>query len=372
MKKLALTVISFFFLANVLFADTTEDLLIDEIVSQVNTEVLRLIIEQLSGEMPLDDGSFILTRLVGTDGKEKAADFIAEQYSDIENLSVEKEKFNPQVIPFFLNLLIRPLLPLLPPKVQETIELFLNDYSLTAKYRDRRWENIIAVLEGEDKQRVLTTAHYDSIVRMSDTLEIMEDSLAPGADDNATGVAATIIAARILSQYRFRNSIYFLNVDAEEIGLLGSMNYVFQHLFGLCKIKSVINVDMIGYDHDNDGLMNIPYGEDSIKDIISNEYNRLSLDIDPIFQSIGYLLNQFEHPPHLSDHLPFYLFGVNSAVHFGEASWVTETEYDSNERNFAYHTEEETIENINFHYMTEIVKLYIATLAREAGIIGRR
>ena len=65
MKRLLLTVISFLFLANVLFAQTTEDQLIDEIVSQVDTEELRLIVEQLSGEAPLDDGSLILTRTGG-------------------------------------------------------------------------------------------------------------------------------------------------------------------------------------------------------------------------------------------------------------------------------------------------------------------
>ena len=88
MKKLLLTVISFLFLANVLFAQTNEDLLIDEIVSQVDTEELRLIVEQLSGEMPLDDGSLIVTRRVGTDGNEKAADFITEQYSNIGTLDI--------------------------------------------------------------------------------------------------------------------------------------------------------------------------------------------------------------------------------------------------------------------------------------------
>jgi hypothetical protein len=371
MKKLLLSVVSFLFLANVLFAQTNEDLLIDEIVSQVDTEELRLIIEQLSGEVPLDDDSFILTRAIGTDGKKNAADFIAEKYSDIENLTVNREEFNPQVMPFFFSLLFRPLAVILPP-AKEVIETILNYWKIIPKYRDKRWENIIAVLEGENKQRVFTTAHYDSIVRLNESGEFVEDSLAPGADDNATGVAATIIAARILSKYKFKNSICFLNVDAEEIFLVGSMSYVFQHWFGRRMIKSVLNVDMIGYDHDNDGLMNITYGEDSIKDSISNEYSRLSLNIAPVFLSLRVLLAQFEHPPGLSDHLFFYLFGVDRAVSFAEASWVTETEYDRTEQNIAYHTEEETVDNINFDYMTEIVKLYIATLAREAGVIGKR
>ena len=95
-------------------------------------------------------------------------------------------------------------------------------------------------------------------------------------------------------------------------------------------------------------------------------------DIDPIFLNVKDLLTQFEHPPILSDHLSFYLFGVKDVIVFTEASWVSETEFDESESNIAYHTEEETVGNINFDYMSEIVKLYIASLAREAGIIGRR
>ena len=174
--------------------------------------------------------------------------------------------------------------------LDETID-FLKDNKI------RRSENILAILRGENRQFVFTTAHYDSIVFDLDilnlaTLEIIEDALAPGADDNATGVAATIIAARILSQYRFKNSICFMNPDVEELSMFGSISYVLQHMFGLNRIKSVINVDMIGYDHDDDGLMNVSYGEDSMKDVVSKEYNRLGLNIDPVFLSIDALLNQ--------------------------------------------------------------------------------
>ena len=63
---------------------------------------------------------------------------------------------------------------------------------------------------------------------------------------------------------------------------------------------------------------------------------------------------------------------VATVVSFNEGWWLSETEYGDNENNIAYHTEEETIDTINFPYMTEIVKLYVATLAREAGVIGKR
>ena len=51
MKKSLLALLSLLFLTNVLFAQTNEDQLIDEIVNQVDTEELRLIVEQLSGEI---------------------------------------------------------------------------------------------------------------------------------------------------------------------------------------------------------------------------------------------------------------------------------------------------------------------------------
>jgi hypothetical protein len=378
MKKLLLTIVSFFFLANVLFAQTNEDLLIEEIVSQVDTEELRLIVEQLSGATPLDDGSLILTRRVGTDGNEKAANYIAEQYSNIGNLVIRFDKFNPIFIGQLEKLLMKLIVA--PSLEEEIAEQLINslDYGIDFLKTNniRKCENILAILRGENRQFVFTTAHYDSIVLEVDilnlaTLEIIEDALAPGADDNATGVAATIIAARILSQYRLKNSICFMNPDVEELMMFGSVSYVLQHMFGLNMVKSVINVDMIGYDHDADGLLNVAYGEDSMKDVVSKEHNRLGLKINPVFLSID-ALTESEFPI-ASDHFSFYIFGgVNRAVGFSEAFWTTETELDFNEGNLAGHTEEETVENINFDYMTEIVKLYIATLAREAGIIGRR
>ena len=373
LKKLSLIFISFFLLLNVLYAQTNEDQLIDEIVSQVDTEELRLIVEQLSGAMPLDDGSLIDTRRAGTEGNKIAADYIAEQYSNIENLDIQIDRFNAQRIARVEKLLFKLIAaPDLDEGIVEAqLEYFDMSMNFLRKNNIRRSENILATLRGETSQFVFTTAHYDSMVNNEDPFEIIEDAIAPGADDNATGVAATIIAARILSQYVFTNNVCFMNPDAEELMDYGSASFVFRHVFGLNRIKSVINLDMIGYDHDSDGLMNVTYGEDSTKDIIAEEYSRLGLSIDPVFLSLDDLMQGEEMMA--SDHLSFYLFGgLDRVVSFDEAFWASETEYDISEGNTAFHTEEDTIDKINFPYMTEIVKLYVATLAREAGVIGRR
>ena len=373
MKKLSLTCISFFCLANLLFAQTNEDQLIDEMVGQVDTEELRLIVEQLSGAMPLTDGSLIDTRRVGTEGNKKATDYIAEQYSNIGNLNIKLDSFNTlgteRLVGFLFKLLVFPTLD--PEQTEELLDQLDKNIAFIKNNNIRRSENILATLRGETGKFVFSTAHYDSIVLSADPYEIIEGIFAPGADDNATGVAATIIAARILSQYQFTNNICFMNPAVEELGMLGSISYVLQNIIGLKKINSVINVDMIGYDHDSDGLLNISYGEDSMKDVVSEEYDRLGLDIDPVLLNID-ALSETEDPM-ASDHFSFYMFGgIGRAVSFAEAFWASETEYDINEANVGYHKETDTIDNINFSYMTEIVKLYVATLAREAGVIGRR
>jgi hypothetical protein len=377
LKKLSLTCISFFLLSNFLYAQTNEDQLIDEMVSQVDTEELRLIVEQLSGAMPLDDGSFIDTRRVGTAGNEKGSTFIEEQYSNIGTLDIMQDSFNAlrtaRVWALLTKLIVLPTLP--PEKGEELLATIQETLDFIRNNNIRRCENIIAVLRGETRQSVFTTAHYDAMVsHLEPPIDlIIEDALAPGADDNATGVAATIVAARILSQYLFTNNICFMNTDAEDLGMFGSMSYVLQHRLASKQIKSLLNIDMIGYDHDSDGIMNVPYGSDPMKDVVSKEYDRLGLNIAPVFLSIDTLMSQSEHSPMASDHFPFYLFGgVDNVVSFGETFWLSESEFASNETNPNFHTEEDTVDNINLPYLTEIVKLYVATLAREAGVIGRR
>ena len=151
--------------------------------------------------------------------------------------------------------------------------------------------------------------------------------------------------------------------------MIGSAAYLLKHPLSLGKIKSVINVDMIGYDHDNDGLMRVIYNENNAEnpliDNISSDYDRFSFDIEPIFLSLEDNLSQESGS---SDYFFFYVFGINRIASFHEGLFVTENEYDEMEINIAYHTDEDTTENINLPYMTEIVKMYVATLAREAGI----
>jgi hypothetical protein len=114
--------------------------------------------------------------------------------------------------------------------------------------KDTRLQNIYAVLKGTDPaqadRRVLVTGHYDS--RNSDNFNTHDP--APGANDDASGVAVSIESARVLSKLKFPATIVFVAVAGEEQGLDGS-----RHLAKLAKsegwqLEAVLNNDIVGGD----------------------------------------------------------------------------------------------------------------------------
>ncbi|MFH1729098.1 MAG: M20/M25/M40 family metallo-hydrolase [Pseudomonadota bacterium] len=112
---------------------------------------------------------------------------------------------------------------------------------------DKNADNVVAVLPGneEPEKMVIIGAHYDSLSSYYSTV-------APGADDNASGTAAVLEAARIFSNYTFKYSIVFIAFASEELGLIGSKNYAQEARERGDEIIAMINIDMIGYLAEND------------------------------------------------------------------------------------------------------------------------
>jgi hypothetical protein len=108
--------------------------------------------------------------------------------------------------------------------------------------------NIYAILRGTDPAQaarmVLVTGHYDS--RNSTNANTHDP--APGANDDASGVAVSLESARVLSKLKFPSTIVFVAVAGEEQGLNGSA-----HLAKLAKsenwqLEAVLNNDIVGGD----------------------------------------------------------------------------------------------------------------------------
>jgi len=111
-----------------------------------------------------------------------------------------------------------------------------------------RLRNVYAILRGTDpvaaKRMYLVTGHYDT--RETNIMET--HSFAPGANDDSSGTAVSMEAARVLSKYKFPATLVFVCVAGEEQGLNGS-----RHLAKLAKsegwqLEGVLNNDIVGGD----------------------------------------------------------------------------------------------------------------------------
>jgi hypothetical protein len=113
--------------------------------------------------------------------------------------------------------------------------------------------NVVAVQKGtkNSNRYVIMTGDIDS--RNSDPIDFTKD--APGANDNATGMAGTIEAARVLSKYKFDYNIVYLGLSGEEQGLFGGKGFAEYAKKQGWDIIGVLNNDMIGNIEGVDGVI---------------------------------------------------------------------------------------------------------------------
>ncbi|GAA0855930.1 M28 family metallopeptidase [Aliiglaciecola litoralis] len=114
--------------------------------------------------------------------------------------------------------------------------------------------SVIAIQRGttDPDRYVIMSGDIDS--RVSDVMNATSDS--PGANDNASGVAGTLEAARVLSQYQFNGSIVYAALAGEEQGLFGGKIMAEQAQKDGWRIKAVLNNDMIGNIEGINGVIN--------------------------------------------------------------------------------------------------------------------
>lgn len=96
------------------------------------------------------------------------------------------------------------------------------------------------------KTAYILCAHYDCVGNGTAAFE--------GADDNASGTAAVLEAARLLKDQSFPYTLVLAFWDEEEQGLIGSKAFAPDGPLGYWDVKGVINLDMIGYENTNDSL----------------------------------------------------------------------------------------------------------------------
>ncbi len=227
-------------------------------------------------------------------------------------------------------------------------DVFLDSFAYNRTYANvyyQTWQyNVICRLNGysgSDSVCILG-AHYDDIIS-SPGNPILG---APGADDNASGVAATLEIARIMKQYNYgpAYNIEFIAFAAEELGLNGSRDYAQKSKNSEKNIICMINNDMVSY-------CTLP--EDQWKVSLqkysnSNWFTALANDIIGNFT----ILTAVESTQYiaLSDSYPFYQQGYK-AVFFIEHQF---TPY--------YHTLNDSVSSTNKYYAAEMTKISLGML----------
>jgi hypothetical protein len=113
-------------------------------------------------------------------------------------------------------------------------------------------QNVVAILEGSDavlkNKYIVIGAHFDHLGRSIEYAmdPAAGDAIRNGADDNASGTAAVLQLARLLSISRPKHSIIFANFSGEEEGLLGSQYFVDNSPVPLDSVVAMFNFDMVG------------------------------------------------------------------------------------------------------------------------------
>ncbi len=185
-------------------------------------------------------------------------------------------------------------------------------------------ENVYAILPGSDpklaKTIFIVSGHFDS--RPSNVMDVQAD--APGADDDASGVAVSVECARLLSKARakgasYRTTILFAAVSGEEQGLLGST-----HLLDWVKqqgytVGGMLDDDIVGADPAAGGPHRVRLfsgnGEIDDADSPSRELARAIEEIDG--RRAIRMIFRVDRYGRGGDHYPFYKAGL-PAVRFTE------------------------------------------------------
>ena len=236
--------------------------------------------------------------------------------------------------------------------------------------RDVDLYNIIAVLpgKGDADQRILITAHYDTLVTLSETGANASgvgetvpnpdlNTRSPGVTDDGSGVACVMELARILSQFEFKKTLVFVAFAGEEEGLLGSTLYAARTKADRQHIEAVLNNDIIGSAVAGDGAREnseVSVFSDDPPDSPSRTLGRYvrdigqryipSMKVESIFRA-----DRFGRS---GDHTPFALEGY-AAVRFTSPS-----------EDFSHqHTATDTFEHTSVPYIAKVTKINTAVAA---------
>jgi len=226
--------------------------------------------------------------------------------------------------------------------------------------KDTELHNLVAIRKGKSQKEriIIVNAHFDTIAVSKEGKFNYEDvnTEAPGANDDASGVAAVLEMARIIAGYETEATIHFIAFAGEEQGLVGSTLYAQKMKQQGKNIEAVLTMDMISNIKAGNGYIEstrVRVFSDDPNDSPSRELARYvrrigemvlpAMTVDLIFRA-----DRFGRG---GDHTPFVLEGY-PGIRFTEAR-----ENYSNQ-----HTPNDTFENLSVPYCADVTGVVLASV----------
>ncbi len=206
-----------------------------------------------------------------------------------------------------------------------------------------RQRNVLCGTRADSAGFVLVCAHYDSLSETPATI-------APGADDNASGIAVLLEVAGILRAVQLRRGVLFAAFGGEEQGLFGSVACAEIAAQESWPIDVVINLDMIAYqDRTRRGHVIVEYDQGNRhpgNDAAAKAYGLLMAQAAADYTSLT-----VEHTDIWnSDYIPFEAKGF-ACIGVYEAG-----------DNPSYHQSTDTVNNVDMLHLEEVAKMVLATI----------
>jgi len=343
---------------------------VQEILDQVTNASVTKWIRDFSGENDVQIGGSqtkILTRfstqMFNLDTNARAYPYLGEQLLNFGYLAgtyLTDHAYTPYYYPTGDEAAV-DLLQVSADYISSTRISKVNEYPEQANM----WKNKVVTIPGHGPNAdeiVLITAHMDSTSNQHTTL-------APGAEDNASGISALMEAARLFRFYKFDRTIKIIFFTGEEQGLWGSAKYVSDHYAEMDDIVGVVNLDMFGYDNDHDMCIELHVGEMTSSNQIGNCFTNVNTNYT-LGLTYDYLTDRAIEA---SDHASFWDAGVG-AIEVLENYQYDPVSYGCGgrtDRNPHYHRTTDTIDKMYLPVTLATVKAGIGTTASLAGPIGK-
>jgi len=215
---------------------------------------------------------------------------------------------------------------------------------LEVEFQGGELNNVIATLPGSGNtsdEVVIVGAHYDSTSS--------DPARAPGATDNACGVAIVLELARVMSGHSFDRTVQFALWNAEEEGSYGSVDYAARAADTGVPVVLYLNYDSTCYDPENHSVLDIMYDERSA-DIAA-----LMADHNTLYAT-NFTLTRNRHTCG-SDQTSFQARGFPALM-------------THSENHGPAHTPDDTIDRVSFEYAAGNARLGLSVLAKVAGLQG--